>query len=63
MLIGDIADVLSISLKVAVKYCQYVRRLCSISFTTNEAKIDDSGIEVEIDESKFGKENIFVDIG
>lgn len=53
--IGNIAGLMYVSSKIAVRFCKYMWKICSISVIANKTNISCSDIEVEIDESKFSK--------
>ena len=52
---NDIIDELKITNKTVVELCQFFRKYCLSVVMDYSEPIGGNGIEVEIDESKFGK--------
>ena len=57
--IKEIIHELKISNKTAVEWCTFFRECCISTIIDNSQAIGSNGIEVEIDESKFGKRKYY----
>ena len=57
--LNEIIHELKISNKTAIEWCTFFRECCINRIIDNSTPIGGNGIEVEIDESKFGKQKYY----
>ena len=57
--LNEIIHELKISNKTAIEWCTFFRECCISHIIDNSTPIGGNGIEVEIDESKFGKRKYY----
>ena len=57
--LNEIIHELNISNKTAIEWCTFFRECCISRIIDNSQQIGGNGVEVEIDESKFGKRKYY----
>ena len=57
--LNEIIHELSLSNKTAIEWCTFFRECCISRIIDNSQQIGGNGVEVKIDESKFGKRKYY----
>ena len=57
--LNEIIHELNISNKTAIEWCTFFHECCISRIIDNSQQIGGNGVEVEIDESKFGKRKYY----